>query len=160
VTVDGSGSQPSTICLRSVTVRPGWGSAVAPGLSGRTVAVPSVWLLLLAVPLAATVWGGRAAAAGEGSRLERAIRGAGAGVVFAALVLVAEAASSISVERPPEGAVMRLGAELLPTGMLALAWGVAGGTVGALLPGPPQEPAGDVSPPEPEPEEPPRATSL
>jgi hypothetical protein len=159
VTVDGSGSQPSTLCLRTLTVRPGWGTTLAPDASGRTVAVAPGWLLLLLVPLAATVWGGRAAAVGARSRRERAVRGAGAGVCFAALVTLGQAASTIAVERPPDGDVLRLGVDLAGAAALAAAWGVVGGTAGALLPDPRQGPAGAASPEDPDPE-PPSPTSL
>src|SRR5215212_706247 len=78
---------------------------------------------------------------------ERWCRAAGAGVVFAALVTLGEAASAISVQRPPDGDIIRIGAGLARTGVAALAWGIAGGVAGALVPvRRDQEPAGAVPP--------------
>jgi hypothetical protein len=69
--------------------------------------------------------------------------GAGAGIGFAALVGIAAWAATISVEgvevlpsiRSPGTAfaTTSVGPELLPVTLVALIWGVAGGTVGALL---------------------------
>ena len=158
VSLDGSGSQPTTLCLRTLTVRPGFGSTIWPELSSRTVHLPAVWLLFLLVPLGATTWGGRVAAAGAAGTRERCVRAAGAGVVFAALVMIGEWSSTISVERPPQGDIVRLGAELVPTTLAALAWGIGGGVVGALFRDRRQEGVGVVSPgvadPDPEPPSP------
>jgi hypothetical protein len=166
VSVDGSGSQPTTLCLRSITVRPGFGSNVAPERSGQTVQLRTVWLLFLLVPLAATTWGGHAAAAeatgSAGARRvgERCLRGSGAGVVFAVLVVLGEAVSAISLQRPPDGDVIRIGADLARTGVAALGWGICGGVVGALVPiRRDQGPAGAV-PPEGAEDVPPRPTSV
>jgi hypothetical protein len=87
------------------------------------------------------------------------VRGAGAGVCFAAFVTLGQAASRIAVERPPDGDVFRLGVDLVGAAALAAAWGVVGGTAGALLPDPRQRPAGAASPEDPDPE-PPSPTSL
>jgi hypothetical protein len=160
VSVDGSGSQPTTLCLRTITVGPGFGSTVAPERSGQAVQLPAVWLLALLVPLGATTWGGHAAAAGAAGMRERWCRAAGAGVVFAALVTLGEAASAISVQRPPDGDIIRIGAGLARTGVAALAWGIAGGVAGALVPvRRDQEPAGAV-PPDGDDDVPPRPTSV
>ena len=144
VSIDGSGSQPTTLCLRSFSVRPGFGSTVYPELSSQTVQLPAVWLLFLLVPLGATTWGGHVAATTARGWRERCLRGAGAGAAFAALVVVGEAASAISVQRPPEGDVIRLGADLVRTGAAALAWGIGGGVLGALVPERVQGPVGAV----------------
>lgn len=159
VSVDGSGSQPTTLCLRSFTVRPGFGSTVYPELSSRTVMLPAVWLLFLLVPLGATTWGGHAAAATAMGWRERCLRGAGAGTVFALLVVLGEAASAISVQRPPDGDVLRLGVDLVRTGAAALAWGIGGGVLGALVPERAQGPVGAV-PAEDDELVPPRPTSV
>jgi hypothetical protein len=160
LSVDGSGSQPTTLCLRSLTVRPGFGSTVVPERSGQTVQLPAVWLSFLLVPLGATIWGGHAAAAGAAGWRERCLRGAGAGVVLAALVVLGEAASAISVQRPPDGDVVRLGADLVRTGAAALAWGIGGGVLGALVPERAQGPVGVVPGEGDEVDAPPRPTSV
>jgi hypothetical protein len=132
--LEGSGSQPTTLCLRTLTVRPGLGQIVLPPGAGSTpVSLPEVWLLFLAVPAIATVWGGLAAGSGAGSALEAAVRGAGAGVVFAVMVVVGEALSTMWITREQSGTILRLGADLVRTGALACAWGIGGGVVGALL---------------------------
>lgn len=66
-------------------------------------------------------------------RRERAIRGAIAGTVFAALVAVGTAMATIVVSGSTEWQG-RLGPALPSTALLALAWGVVGGTAAALLP--------------------------
>jgi hypothetical protein len=131
VRLDGSNSQPSTLCLRTLTVQPGFGGLLWPGTTTATLA--PVWLLFLAVPAAATVWGGLAAGDGAGSALEAALRGAGAGVVFAVAVVIGEALSTIWITREVSGTILRLGADLARTGALACAWGIGGGVVGALV---------------------------
>lgn len=159
VTAEGSGSQPTALCLRTLTVRPGFGSAVLPGLTSRTVRLSPLWLLFLLVPLGATVWGGHVAAAGVGGRGERALRGAGGGVVFAVIVLVGEAASAIVIERPPDGDLLRVGADPVGIGALALAWGICGGVLGALTPDRRQAPVAGGPPAGDDPDVPPRPTS-
>ncbi len=132
--LEGSGSQPTTLCLRTLTVRPGLGQIALPaGAGSAPVSLPEVWLLFLMVPAAATVWGGSAAGAGAGSAREAAVRGAGAGVVFAVAVVVGEVLSTIWITREQSGTIFRLGADLVRTGALACAWGIGGGVLGALL---------------------------
>ena len=132
--LEGSGSQPTTLCLRTLTIRPGLGQIVLPaGVESEPVSLPEVWLLFLVVPAVATLWGGSAAGAGAGSAPEAAVRGAGAGVVFAAMVVVGEALSAIWITREDSGTILRLGADLARTGALACAWGICGGVLGALL---------------------------
>jgi len=132
--LDGTGSQPTTLCLRTLTIRPGLGQLVlSPAASAAPVSLPTVWLLFLVVPAVATVWGGVAAGAGAGSVVEAAVRGAGAGVVFAVAVVVGEALSTIWITREQSGTILRLGADLVRTGVLACAWGIGGGVVGAVV---------------------------
>jgi hypothetical protein len=158
--LSGSGSQPTTLCLRTLTIRPGFGQLVLPpDASSAPVSLPVVWLLFLAVPAIATVWGGLAAGAGAGSALEAAIRGAGSGLVFAAAVVVGEGVSTIWITREPGGTILRLGADLARTGILACAWGIGGGVLGALLASRRQEPAGPAAE-DPPPETPPSPTSV
>ena len=157
----GSSSQPTTLCLREVTLRPGWTDLLFPRTpGGEVVRLSPAWLLFLLVPGLATVWGGRAAALGAGSAGERALRGAGAGGVFAALTAAGVAASAISVRSGQE--LIGLRADVGRTAALGLAWGVIGGVLGAVCLGRPQ--TGGVVPAagsdaEPEPEEPPSPTS-
>jgi hypothetical protein len=155
----GSGSQPTTLCLRTLTIRPGFGQLVLPPATPSSpVSLPIVWLLFLAVPLAATVWGGFAAGDGAGSALEAAIRGVGGGLVFAAAVVVGEGLSTIWITRDG-GTILRLGADLARTGILACVWGIGGGVLGALLASRRQEPAGPAAE-DPPPETPPSPTSV
>jgi hypothetical protein len=156
----GSGSQPTTLCLRTLTIRPGFAQLVLPpGTSSSPRSLPIVWLLFLAVPLVASVWGGLAAGNGTGSALEAAVRGAGAGVVFAVAVVTGEALSTIWITRGPGVTILRLGADLVRTGTLACAWGIGGGVVGALLASRRQEPAGPAAE-DPPPATPPSPTSV
>jgi hypothetical protein len=160
VAVEGAGSQPTTLCLRTLSVRPGFGATVLPELSSREVDLSAAWLLYLLVPVGATLWGGRAASAGSGSAAERSLLGAGAGVAFAVLVLIGEAVSTISVLRPPGEEVLRLGADIDTTAALALLWGCVGGGLGALLPDRRQDPPGELPSAGADVAVPPRPTSL
>ena len=156
--LEGSGSQPTTLCLRTLTIRPGFGQILLPaGVSSAPISLAGVWLLLLLVPAVATVWGGSAAGAFAGSALEAAVRGAGAGVVFAVAVVVGEALSTIWITREQSGTILRLGADLALTGALACVWGIGGGVLGALV-AYRRQPTGPAAE-EPPPESPPRPTS-
>ena len=92
------------------------------------------WMFVL-VPAVATFSGGRFAGSGWSNSRESLVRGAGAGVMFAVLVGVGTwLASAELVVHAAEGIGTRalaLGPRPLPTALLALAWGVAGGTLGA-----------------------------
>jgi hypothetical protein len=156
----GSGSQPTTLCFRDLTVRPGLGELLWPAPDDQEVRLPPGWLLFLLVPGVATIWGGRAAAMESASVGERALRGAGAGVVFAGSVAVGVAVSAISVTRSGRELVF-LGADVGRTAALALPWGVIGGALGSAWLGRSQ--AGGVVPEAgsgPEPEDPPSPTSV
>ena len=133
VLLDGTGSQPTSLCLRTLTVRPGFGGLLWSGTT--TLTLGAAWLLFLVIPAIATVWGGLGIGAAAGSLPEAAIRGAGAGLVFAAAVVVGEALSAALITREPGGALISLGADLARTGVLACAWGVAGGVAGAVVAG-------------------------
>ena len=93
------------------------------------------WFEALAiVPGVATILGGRAAAADADNAIERTIRGAASGIVFAALSVVAAWAASIAV--PAwwiSGESVSLGASLRAVGALGLAWGVLGGAIGGAI---------------------------
>jgi hypothetical protein len=105
-------------------------------------AAPAPYLAFLLVPALASVLGGRRAGARRGTTGVDAIGlGAAAGVVFAALVAVVAALSSVTVaygaafaESATAGRVV-LGPEVWSAALLALAWGVIGGAIGAATRG-------------------------
>ena len=125
---------------------------------------PGYWAFLL-VPAIATVgagrWAGRTWRGPSGGR-ERALRGAGAGVVFAALVGVGTWMASVDVGLTLNGtsppASFTLGASPLETALLALVWGVIGGVLGAWSLGDQDE--GTPVPVEPDEPVPPSPTSV
>lgn len=156
-----SDAEPTTLCPRELTVRPGWGDLLFADRSTDILPLSPALLLFLLVPALATTWGGRAAAMGAGSAGERALRGAGAGLVFAALTAAGVAVSAVSVSRA--GLVLSLGADVGRTALLGLAWGPIGGALGGAVLGGPQT-GGAVpaagSAPGPEAEDPPSPTSV
>jgi hypothetical protein len=104
----------------------------------EAIRFPSWFRLFLLVPAAATVLGGRHAAAGVRRRSEAIARGALGGLVYAASCGVAAWAATIVL---PIGAVVvpgpiRLGSDPWVTMLLAIPWGVVGGSLGALRPEP------------------------
>jgi len=103
---------------------------------GGHLALGGGFYLFLLVPLAATVLGGRRAAGGAKGSAERILRGAGAGAVFAALMTAAALFSASSVPLPLLGQFdvvpASIRAAMPSTALLALAWGVAGGSLGAV----------------------------
>jgi hypothetical protein len=111
--------------LEGIGLLTGWG----PG----GLAFPSAYLLFLAVPAIATVMGGRRAAEDAIAGRERAVRATIAGAVFAALVAAGSAMATIVVSGST-GWQGWLGPTMPSTVVLALAWGVVGGIIGALLP--------------------------
>jgi len=96
--------------------------------------MPAGYWMFVLVPAVATFSGGRSAGSGSGAR-ESLVRGAGAGVVFAVLVGVgswlASAELVLHAVESPGTTVLTLGPRPLPTALLALAWGVVGGVLGA-----------------------------
>ena len=125
---------------------------------------PGYWTFLL-VPAIATVgagrWAGRTWRGRSGGR-ERALRGAGAGAVFAALVgagtWMAGVDVGLTLNATSTPASFTLGASPLETALLALAWGVIGGALGAWLLGDQDE--GTPVPVEPDEPVPPSPTSV
>ena len=112
---------------------------------GRTPSdesMPAAFVVLVVAPLAATMVAGWAVGAGRSRRLAWRT-GAAAGVGFALLFGVAVWAATISTEAvggspssrgtATDFATTSIGPELVPATVAALAWGVVGGTVGALL---------------------------
>lgn len=115
----------------------------AAGSGGRVPAsrsMPAGYWAYTLVPAIATVVGSRWACAGIERRRARLGVAAGVGVTFAILTGIGTWASGAGVER------ITFGAPALSTGLLALAWGVAGGAVGALGPRS-QETPGPAEPP-------------
>ncbi|HSD48561.1 MAG TPA: hypothetical protein VLE71_01900 [Actinomycetota bacterium] len=104
---------------------------------------PVAYLLFLIAPGAAAVAGGwravSAAGGAQGSVRRAVVLGAGAGVVFAALLAVASWAGSISawasltVGLATDQGAVRIGPDLRATVLLSLVWGVLGGAVGAAF---------------------------
>jgi hypothetical protein len=103
---------------------------------------PAAYFLFLIAPGAATLIGGwravSAAGDADGSVQRAVVLGAGAGVVFSALLAVTSWAGSVSAWgsltvglATDEGAV-RIGPDLRATVLLSLAWGVVAGALGAL----------------------------
>jgi len=114
--------------------------------SNREVAfggAPAGYLAFLLVPAVASLLGGRwAGAAGERSGRPAATIGALAGVVLAVLVLAGCLLSSITLSYgtpsgagDPESGHLWIGPDPVAGTLLALAWGVAGGAVGAATAG-------------------------
>jgi hypothetical protein len=133
--------------------------------SAPTRPMPVGYWLFLLVPAIATVdagrWAGRTWRARDGSR-ERALRGAGAGAVFAVLVgtgtWMASLEVGLTLNATSASASFTLGANPVETALLALAWGVVGGPLGAWLLGGQGE--GTPVPVEPDEPVPPRPTSV
>ena len=117
----------------------GWGS--------EGVELPLAYLAFLVVPVAATLMGGRRAGGAAIDHRERARRGACAGAVFASLVTAGSLMATVTVSSQG-GWSGRLGPSMPSTALLALAWGVAGGVVGSLLPWVRQPVGGEGEPPE------------
>jgi hypothetical protein len=147
----GVGGDPAVVLSRDgVDAGHGAGELLAAyaGAQGNTASFPGWFWAFLLVPLVATVLGGHAAAGKERRRSERAMRGAAGGVVFA--VICAVAAWAARIEVPAWAGVTNggaaLGVPVLLTGGLAVAWGVLGGAVGAMLPWPERFSAGSATP--------------
>jgi hypothetical protein len=103
---------------------------------GGRLALGGGFYLFLLAPLAATVFGGRRAAAGARDVRERALRGLASGVVFALLIAAAAWFSASALPLPMSGGIQVLPVSIRPTmpstALLALLWGAAGGVLGAL----------------------------
>jgi hypothetical protein len=137
--------------------------ALAPDPPTRSMP-PGYWSFLL-VPAIATVgagrWAGRTWRGRSGGR-ERALRGAGAGAVFAVLMgagtWMAGVDVGLTLNDTSSTTTFALGASPLGTTLLALAWGVIGGALGAWLLGDQDE--GTPVPVEPDDPVPPSPTSV
>jgi hypothetical protein len=145
------GGEPAVVLSRDgIDATQGAGVLLAAyaGAQGNAASFPAWFWAFLLVPLVATVLGGHAAAGDERRASERALRGAAGGAVFAILCVVAAWAAGIEVPAWADltngGAA--LGVPLLATGGLALAWGVLGGALGAVLPWPERISVGSATP--------------
>jgi hypothetical protein len=104
-----------------------------------TRSLPAIARLFLLVPLVAVAVGARRGVAKASSNVDAVIRGVCAGVVFAAFVVVAAWASTVTIRATQEqdGVVsestrVTLGARPLEAGLYALAWGISVGGVAGL----------------------------
>ncbi len=89
--------------------------------------------LFLLVPLVASVLGGRHAGRGASNTRGRVALGAGVGVVFAAMVGAGAWASGASVPIPAIGwGLVSIGVGMPSTVVVALVWGVGGGSLGVM----------------------------
>ncbi len=92
-----------------------------------------IFYLLLLVPLAATVGGGRFAAMGASRPGARAVRGAGAGVVFGMLISAGSAFAAVAAPLSRAQLPIHVGVAMPSSALLAMAWGIGGGVLGALF---------------------------
>lgn len=109
-------------------------SAPVVGPSFPSRSVPIAYALFLLVPLVATVWTGRAIRmAADAQAWSRALICAGA--VFAGCVGVGSWLAGITLRNmsPPQRSSVTLGVRVLPTALIALAWGLGGGAIGGML---------------------------
>ncbi|TMK60730.1 MAG: hypothetical protein E6G54_01490 [Actinobacteria bacterium] len=113
----------------------GAGLASLVGAPSTTAGFPVWYLAFLAIPVAASLIGGRTAGRAAGGRPEAALRGALAGAVYAVLCGVASWAAAVVL--PPWSAILggslRLGVDPASTTLVALLWGVVGGTIGSTV---------------------------
>jgi uncharacterized protein DUF6350 len=141
-------SGPLSLCFLSYQNFPGGSAAIVEGRGGIPSALnlpnaPPGYYLFLLVPLVAVLVGGVAAArrARATSRYEAAAVGGLAGVVFAVLSLATIALAGITLKFTGSvGGItgrgsFRVGPDLASGLLLALVWGVVGGTVGGLWEG-------------------------
>lgn len=98
--------------------------------------MPIAYALFMLVPLVATVWTGRAIRSVASDPAVWIGTVIGAGAVFAVCVGVGSWLASITLTNasPPQPSSVTLGATILPTVLIALAWGLGGGVIGGLLP--------------------------
>jgi hypothetical protein len=117
---------------------PGGATVLVPLGGASFGSAPAAYLLFLLVPLLATVLGGRRTAEGLGAGpAETVIAGAGAGVMFAALAAAGALLSTITVSYgaafvgETSAGRVAVGPDVVGGTLLALAWGVVGGGLGA-----------------------------
>lgn len=133
---------------------PGLAIALARAMAGTrppppfSRSMPAGYLALALVPAVATIWGGWSAASRVDGRDVRLAAGVASGVVFALLVLATAWLALITLR---VAVTSSFGAAPSQSASLALAWGVAGGVLGALLARAqaPEVPDADPAPPRP-----------
>jgi hypothetical protein len=105
------------------------------GAADNRADFPSWFTVFWLIPLAATLLGGLAAGVGQGAWPERSLRGVLAGCVYTVACTVAAWAATLVVPAWADaiGGSVELGPDLMTTFALALAWGVVGCTLGALV---------------------------
>jgi hypothetical protein len=123
-------SQTTTLCFRTLTVRPGVSELVF-GPSGKKT-LPPAFLFFVLVPAIATV-AGSARSTHSRSVFGNVVNGIASGVAFAAFVWLAAIVSRISLVGPATETLLGFGPEPTQTGLLALVWGIVGGAIGAAL---------------------------
>jgi hypothetical protein len=109
------------------------GAAGAPLV--RAEPLPRWYVLFLLVPGLATLFGGRRAAEIARSLVEALALGSATGIAFAGLVVAGAFLSTIAWEASAatgEGISLAAGPDLSGATLLALAWGIVGGALGAL----------------------------
>jgi hypothetical protein len=125
--------------------------------------MPAGYWAFVLVPALATLAAGRyvgARVSGRPRQREALVRGLGAGVMFALLIGVGTwmaSAELIVHAADGSGTTLTLGPRPLPTALLALAWGVAGGVLGASIR---RQDEGTPVPVEPDAPVPPNPTSV
>ena len=92
-----------------------------------------IFYLLMLVPLAATVTGGRFAATGASHSGARVVRGAGAGLVFGMLITAGSVFAAVASPLSRAQLPIHVGVAMPATALLAMAWGIGGGVLGALF---------------------------
>jgi hypothetical protein len=104
------------------------------GAGGDHADFPAWYWAFVLVPAAATVIGGRTAGGAARGRREAAARGALAGIVYAALCAIAAwfAAIVLPLFAATVGGSVRVGTDPLKSGAVAMLWGLAGCTLGAI----------------------------
>jgi hypothetical protein len=117
---------------RLILPAPANASVALPSLLSRSMPLP--YALFLVVPLAATIWTGRAirSLASDPHMLIRIV--IVAGVLFAVCTGIGSwfAGVTLPSASSPRSSSVTLGARLLPTALIALAWGIGGGLIGGL----------------------------
>jgi hypothetical protein len=125
----------SPVLLEGLARVVGSGPKVTDAIPDRPM--PAGYWAFVLVPALATFAAGRYAGAGVSQDVrpgESLVRGAGAGVVFALLVGIGVWMASLELHiRAADGGTtsLTLGLRPVPTALLALAWGVVGGALGA-----------------------------
>jgi hypothetical protein len=144
--VEGTGEPRTFLCMSKMPEH-GTVNVLAPLLPGKRKELrspfagvrfgspPAGFLLFLLIPLGAAVLGGVRAGRPAGTRSQAAAAGALAGVGFAALVVAGCVAAALSIRFYGGQAPASLTITPDPAGggLLALVWGVLGGTIGAFV---------------------------